>query len=120
MEEKVHSEGYPYNLLTSVRGQRMLELPPTLTRDVQAGLAYALFTLEETEQNVLYKKYHMGITLSSNLQEIELKALKKLRHPSRWDYIRYGIVGYTKKKSEEAQRRGYTQGYQDGYVVGLA
>ena len=39
----------------------MLELPPSLTKDVQAGIAYALFTLEEKERTVLDKKYRLGV-----------------------------------------------------------
>jgi len=31
---------YPYNLLIGVKGNKMLELPQTLTKDVQAGIVY--------------------------------------------------------------------------------
>lgn len=59
----------------------MLELPPSLTKDVQAGIAYALFTLEEKERTVLDKKYRLGVLLSDDQQMIERHALKKLCHP---------------------------------------
>jgi len=119
MERKAISGDYPYNLLIGVRGRRMLEFPPSLTKDVQAGISYALFTLEDAERNVLDKKYRLGVPLSDDQQKIEKKALKKLCYPSRWDYIRYGIVGCTKKKAEDARRKGYTQGYREGYSAGL-
>jgi len=96
----------------------MLELPSSLTKDVYAGIAYALFTLEEAEQEVLDQKFCFGRPLSNDQQKIERKALEKLRHPCRWDYIRYGIAGCTKKKMEDARRKGYTQGYHEGYAVG--
>ena len=38
---------YPYNLLTAIRGNTTLELPHSLTKDVLAGLHYALSTLED-------------------------------------------------------------------------
>lgn len=119
MEEKVISKDYPYNLLIAARGLRMLELPPLLTRDVQAGIAYALSTLEETERNALDQKYRLGVSLCDEQQEIERKALKKLTRSCRWDYIRYGIAGCVKKKVEEAKRKGFIQGYQEGYTVGM-
>lgn len=97
----------------------MLELPPSLTKDVQAGIAYALFTLEEKERTVLDKKYRLGVLLSDDQQMIERNALKKLCHPCRWDYIRYGVIGCAKKKVEKARRKGYMQGYMEGYRNGV-
>ena len=112
-------EDYPYNLLIAARGTKMLALPLSLTKDVYAGIAYALFTLDETEQNVLEQKFRMGMPITDEQQQIERKALTKLCHPSRWNYICYGVVGYGKQKAEEARRRGFEQGYQEGYAIGV-
>ena len=57
MENKRILEDYPYNLLVQARGKRMLEFPHLLTKDVQAGIVYALSTLEEAARNVLDRKY---------------------------------------------------------------
>lgn len=96
----------------------MLELPLTLTKDVQAGIQYALFLLEASEQEVLDMKYRLGLPLSGVQLQIEKKALEKLRQPCRWDYMCYGIVGCAKRKAMEAKRKGFTQGYQAGYAAG--
>lgn len=118
MTEKPMQEDYPYNLLIVARGKRMLELPLSLTKNVYAGIAYALSLLEEEVRDVLKQKYHSGMSLSTDQQKIERKALEKLRFPSRWDYIRYGVAGCVKKKVEEAKRKGYIQGYHEGYAAG--
>lgn len=110
---------YPYNLLIGVKGNKVLELPQTLTKDVQAGIAYALFTLEKAEQDVMNKLYHLGISLSDTEQQLVQKAQEKLRHSSRWNYICYGVVGYTKREAEAAKRKGFLHGYQTGFADGL-
>jgi len=113
------AKDYPYNLLIAARGKKMLGLPVSLTKDVQAGIAYALFTLDEKEQNVLDTKFRFGMPLSDDQQKIEKKALKKLCHHSRWDNTCFGVVGYTKRNAEEARKKGLAQGYHEGYKVAM-
>ena len=108
---------YPYGLLLEVQAGKRLELPASLTKDVQAGITYALSTLEETERDVLDRKYRLGEDLSEDQHRIVSQALKKLCHPSRWDYICYGIVGCGKRKAEAAKRKGIEQGYREGRAV---
>ena len=119
MNHKLIVSEYPYNLLLKVRGRNILELPAILTKDVQAGIAYALSTLEEIEQDVLDKKYRLYISLNSDQQQIEKRALSKLRSSSRWTYMYYGIAGCLKKKVDEAKKKGFAQGYQVGYMDGI-
>lgn len=71
MGEKITLNDYPYNLLMGIMGKKMLKLPHSLTKDVQAGIAYALFTLDEIERDVLDKKYRFGISLNADQQQIE-------------------------------------------------
>jgi len=119
MDEKMILKDYPYNLLIEAKGKKILELPASLTKDIQAGIVYALFTLDETEQNILNQKYCYGIPLSDDQKMIEKKALKKLCHPSRWDYICFGVVGNTKRKVDEAGKKGFVRGYHEGYEAGV-
>lgn len=119
MESTSQLIDYPYNLLIATRGPKILELPASLTKDIQAGIAYALFMLEEEERSVLEQKFRLGIALDGDQQQTERIALKKLRHPSRWNYICYGIIGYGKMRAVEAGRKGFIQGYHDGYAAGL-
>lgn len=54
---------YPANLLIDIRGITTLELPQKLTKDVLAGIHYALSTLEEREQSVLQGVYEESLSL---------------------------------------------------------
>jgi len=65
----MNSRDYLYNLLIGVRGNTMLKLPQSLTKDVRAGITYALSTLEASEQNVLIQKYCLGIPLLDHQKE---------------------------------------------------
>lgn len=115
---------YPYNLLTDVKGSTDLELPGKWTTDVQAGFDYVLSTLPDAEWELLRVHYAEGnsfpetaaiLSLSpEQTRELKRKALQKLRIPSRWNYIRYGISGYLKRESEMQYRKGYHAGYSEG------
>lgn len=87
--------------------------------DVSKGIDYALSTLSEREQEILFMRYEKEMTLKcigenldltrSRIQQIVQKALRKLRHPYRASYIKYGFEGYTQrlekdKKARAAQR----------------
>lgn len=121
-------ENYPFNLLVAVRGKTRLELPGKLTRDVWAGIRYALSSLNEQEKQVVEYRYvqgrtqtetgeQMGLT-QEQIRKIENQTAQKLRIPSRWCYMQYGIDGYLKKKSDDAYAEGYSRGYKKGYELG--
>lgn len=119
---------YPYNLLIAVKGQSEVMLPQALTPDVLAGLQYVLSLLDEREQNILHQRYQeqkvrsaIGTSLGisqERIRQIELKVLRKMRLPSRWSYIQYGVAGYLKRRSTGEYNRGYTLGYKAGYENG--
>lgn len=119
---------YPNNLLLSIRGNTTLELPQKLTRDVLAGLSYGLSTLEDREQEVLHGRFERGQTLEQlaaelgisdeRVRQIQAKALRKLRGPSRWNYISLGIAGYCKSRATAEYNKGYSKGYAEGYRHG--
>ena len=117
MEDGIQKE-YPHNLLFAIRGNSVIELPATLTKDVRSGIAYALSTLEDTERTVLECKYVFGKNINEFQKKIEKKALLKLRNTGRLDYICYGVKGCTKRKAEEAKKKGFLKGYQIGYKDG--
>ena len=119
---------YPYNLLMAVKGRSRLTLPGTLTKDVLAGIQYALSTLDETEQMLLHLRYCQWLSpidasaqlalSAEQADSLEKNALSKLRQPSKWGYILYGVAGYMKKKKRHEYNRGYTLGYKAGYETG--
>lgn len=119
---------YPANLLIDIRGITTLELPQKLTKDVLAGIHYALSTLEEREQSVLQGVYEESLSLvdigeqmglsNERVRQIKVKALRKLREPCRWNYIFHGIAGYCKARATAEYNKGYSKGYTDGYRHG--
>ena len=95
---------YPYNLVDNIF------MEPTsyiLTDDQLDGLEYALSTLSQRERDVLHLRYHEALTLEDTgarmgpsgerIRQIEVKAIRKLRHPSRANYIRNGLKGHELK-----------------------
>lgn len=92
---------YPYNLMDDIFTK------PTdwiLTEDNINGLRDAVASLTEREQQVLRYRYEDGLTLTETgekinvgqerIRQIQAKALRKLRHPSRSKQILYGAQGY--------------------------
>lgn len=116
---------YPYNLFAAMKGKTKLMLPQILTADVLAGLKYALSTLPAKDQVLIQLRFAENKTLletaaflSRPVEETEVReeaALKRLRSPSRWNYIRYGIAGWQKENAAMQ----YAKGYRAGYVAGI-
>lgn len=94
---------YPQNLIFEILRFEPLaeELPP----DVGDGFNYALSQLTEREQKILYMTYADGMTLEAigkevgisreRVRQIQVKALRRLRHPSLKDYL---VNGYAVQK----------------------
>lgn len=119
---------YPYNLLSALVNDQNLTLPDTLSDDRSRGLQYALSTLEPIEYEILMYRYQEHKTLHQiadiysrsleRIRQIEHKALRKLRMPSRWNYIKLGVAGYWQYRKKTYYDMGYTNGYNDGYATG--
>lgn len=119
---------YPYNLLTAIRGNTTLELPHSLTKDVLAGLHYALSTLEDRERTIILGRFQEALSLEDlameldisdeRVRQLQVKALRKLREPCRWNYISLGIAGYCKSRATAEYNRGFSKGYAEGYRHG--
>ena len=118
--------GFPINLLLAVKGDSAIVLPRSITKDIQAGIAYAISTLGDKESSILLQRFDSNQTLCEiaeqfdcsidEIEYLEVNALKKLRHPSRWNFIQHGIVGFLKVRVATAYNKGYTQGYSAGYT----
>lgn len=124
----ITSEEYPYNLLTAIKAQTELVPPSTMTADRSRGLQYALSTLEPREYEILMLRYADCQSLleigghfdrsPERIRQIEQKALRKLRMPSRWNYIKLGVAGYWQYRKKAYYEQGYTHGYKAGYEMG--
>lgn len=128
LKRQILKEDYPKNLLMAVIDDRELELPE-FTPDVIAGINYAVSTLDEREQMLLYLRYvekktlkeigeHFGFKQERSRQ-IEARALRRLRIPICWKYITLGVNGFMKMISNNAYEQGHQVGYTEGYKQGL-
>ena len=128
-QKQLTDEEYPKNLLLAVTNHSKHTLPVSFTKDVQAGIWYALSMLEEAEQELLWMHYGERKTLEEigkhfdappeDVQKLKLLIFKKLRLPSRWNYMQYGIAGHVKKKGTDQYYKGYAVGYKAGYENGV-
>ena len=93
---------YPKNLLSQVF---VNGLPTDLPDDITLVLEYIIQkTLTERESRVLDMRYKRYMTMAAigeeyglraeRIRQIEAKAVRKLRHPSRSKYILMGMEGY--------------------------
>ncbi len=102
---------YPYNLLDDIVGgidwgtheEESSFWCDIVTGDQEAGLCRALSSLTDRERLVLSLYYERGLNLEDagkelnvtreRIRQIIAKALRKLRHPSRFRMIRLGLQG---------------------------
>lgn len=116
---------YPYNLFWDVKGKSDIKFPDFLSSDTLSGLRYVLSELSEAEQLFVQLFYANGISADKisvqlgipldQLDNTKKLLLKKLRKPSRWKYIQYGIAGFLQKESNNQYQRGFLAGYAAGY-----
>ena len=101
---------YPDNLLYDIFGGEW-EFPRP--GDFDGSLEYVLHTLTERERRVLDFRYKDSLTFEAigkrecvtreRIRQIHAKSLRKLRHPERLHYLKYGVSGVIRWKSESAR-----------------
>lgn len=116
---------YPYNLFKDVKGNSTITLPESLSSDTLSGLHYVLSGLSDTEQLFIQLFYKEGFSAEETSAKLNLSLdqfkttqdvlLKKLRDPSRWNYIQYGIAGLFLREADKEYQRGFLSGYAAGY-----
>ena len=123
--KELRSYGYPLNLILAISECQYNALPMSPSDDHYLGLYYALTTLTAREQEVLRLRYKEKWSLpkiaeefylsTSRAAQIEHRALRKMRNPARYAFIREGMMGLTKKWCEQEYKRGLTEGKSLGY-----
>lgn len=110
MPDYINDYPYPLNLINAVSGERLVERE--LPADAPKGLEYALEELQDQRMaetlrlrfrdRLTYREIgeRYGLTAQS-VRQIADKGLRRLRHPSRYYYIRHG---YAEAKRHEAER----------------
>ena len=122
---------YPGKLLAELEKFGSKEPLQTLPTDWEVSIEYVINNgLTEREANIVKLRYQQGMKYDSigkvygvtreRVRQIDAKALRKLRHPSRWRYIQYGINGVVDSIKEKAFQDGYQKGVQFGYKQALA
>ena len=101
---------YPDNLLYDIFGGEW-EFPRP--GDFDGSLEYVLRTLTERERLVLDFRYKDGLTFEEigkrecvtreRIRQIHAKSLRKLRHPERLNYLKYGVSGVIVRQTENAR-----------------
>ena len=101
---------YPDNLLFEIFGNEW-EFPRPA--DFDGSLAYVLHSLTERERRILDYRYKDGLTYDKigscecvtreRARQILAKALRKLRHFSRLNFLKYGVHGVIARKVESAR-----------------
>ena len=101
---------YPDNLLYDIFGCEW-EFP--LPVDFDGSLEYVLHSLTERERRVLDFRYKDGLTFEEigkrecvtreRIRQIHAKSFRKLRHPERLNYLKYGVSGVIARQTENAR-----------------
>ena len=96
--EEAYRRIYPFNLIYAIFQPSNAEDFDFIGHINLAGIMEATKTLHDREQKVLELRFRQGLTLKEVAQEqavsterirqIEAKALRKMRHPSRWRQYR--------------------------------
>ena len=104
------TKNYPDNLLYDIFGGEW-EFP--LPADFDGSLEYVLHSLTERERRVLDFRYKDGLTFEEigkrecvtreRIRQIHAKSLRKLRHPGRLNYLKYGVSGVIARRTESAR-----------------
>jgi len=129
MEKKYFDAEYPYNLIIAAKGNSSVGFPVTSREDVILGLEYVLAKLDKQEALFLRQRFEEGklleeigldlIPIKEDAKEWEQRILKKLRVPTRWGFIQFGIDGYLRNRIQEVKQEAYHKGYADGYQKGI-
>ena len=101
---------YPDNLLYDIFGGEWEYPRPA---DFDGSLEYVLHSLTERERRVLDFRYKEGLTYEEigkrecvtreRIRQIHAKSLRKLRHPGRLNYLKYGVSGVIARQTESAR-----------------
>ncbi|MGN1341144.1 MAG: DNA-directed RNA polymerase subunit alpha C-terminal domain-containing protein [Oscillospiraceae bacterium] len=104
------TDTYPNNLLYDLF-DRDWEYPRPA--DFDGSLEYVLHTLTEREQRIMGFRYKDSLIFEEigkrecvtreRIRQICAKSLRKLRHPDRLDFLKYGVSGVIRREAESAR-----------------
>ncbi len=121
---KIMKLPYPENLLTAIFERTGIEVPE-ITEDIEAGLEYAMSTLDDRRQTILRLRFKENISQRkvaemldvspSAIGSMERDSIFKLHRPPVVSYLMYGKTGYENRLEQmrlqnEAERN--TEAYK--------
>ena len=106
---------YPFNLLWAVtEDEEILENADTIS-DLSGSVEYALCTLSDREKDIIIKRFMCKLTYKEigdlfgvtreRIRQVEAKALRKLRYPSRLKYLTKGLFGIVEEIKTDYYRK---------------
>lgn len=103
------NDNYPINLLDEIAGGKWED---ELPNDIIGSLEYVICQLTEQERLVIHARFRNEKTLGEiaknenlsreRIRQIKEKAIKKLAHPLRRDYLKYGVKGMENRAVQQA------------------
>lgn len=116
---------YPLNLILAIADCALEDLSFQVTADTHLAIEHVLTTLTPREERVLELRFKENwtrkqigdefCTSPSRAEQIEHKALVKLRHPGRFYIIRKGLFGWMQERIDSEYQRGLEDGKKIGY-----
>ena len=124
--KKESQRPWPEVMFYAVFGEHGPESTTKPPKDFDLSLEFLMRNkLSEEDVMFLRERYEKGLSERAIAEQHNLtigiargkinKAIKRLRHPSRSKYLRYGLVEATKREVERGRVPAYEEGYQDGY-----
>lgn len=114
-EANIKNLEYPFNLIWAVtEDEEILENADTIS-DLSGSVEYALCTLTERERDIIIKRFVNKLTYKEagdlygvtreRIRQVEVKALRKLRLPSRLKYLIKGLFGIVEEIKTDYYRK---------------
>lgn len=124
--KKESQRPWPEVMFYAVFGEHGPESTIKPPKDFDLSLEFLMRNkLSEEDVMFLRERYEKGLSERAIAEQHNLtigiargkinKAIKRLRHPSRSKYLRYGLVEATKREVERGRVPAYEEGYQAGY-----
>lgn len=98
-----------------------------LPEDIEGSVEYVLFTLSERTREILHYRYRDKMTWEAigriynvtreRIRQVNEKGLRYLNHPSRLNYLEYGIKGMTARSAEKAKAAAVEEYIRNGADV---